>query len=292
VLRLPIFCTISAAILPAHDTLKTHGQEGKPVTYKEFLKTTLPALGLRWRYFRRKAFRRRIIARLQALGLSSLSAYRSSLLECPEEQRYLLDQLTVTISRFWRNRDLFAALERRWLPLLVHSLPPGEPLRVWSVGCASGEEPYSLLILWHEAFAQSGHELRLLASDAEERCLARAVQACYPASSFKEMPGYLQRQYVVSRDGMSCLPPAFAASVVWKHHNLACDPPVPDNHLILCRNLAYTYFTEGLQNETTRRFYEALNPGGLLVVGRKDRLPPAAADLFQLAEHPVYRRRG
>ena len=80
--------------------------------YKEFLKTTLPHLGLRWRRFRGKNIRKRIIARVQELDLHSLSQYRSYLLENEEEQRQLTSLLTITISRFWRNARLFEALEK------------------------------------------------------------------------------------------------------------------------------------------------------------------------------------
>ena len=115
-------------------------EERSPVEYREFLRTTLPALGLRWRRFRSGAIRRRLGGRLQELGFSSLAEYRSHLLAHPEEQRFLTDQLTVTISRFWRNRFVFDSLARTWLPALLTRLKPGEPLRAWSVGCACGEE--------------------------------------------------------------------------------------------------------------------------------------------------------
>ena len=107
--------------------------------YKEFLKTTLPPLGLRWRRFRSKSIRKRIISRLQVLGLHSWSQYRAYLLDDAEERRQLTSLLSVTISRFWRNANLFDALESTWLPAVLDRLPANEPLRIWSAGCASGE---------------------------------------------------------------------------------------------------------------------------------------------------------
>ncbi|HYA04093.1 MAG TPA: protein-glutamate O-methyltransferase CheR, partial [Syntrophobacteria bacterium] len=258
--------------------------------YREFLKGTLPLLGLRWRRFRTRTMRRRIIGRLQDLGLCSLPEYRAYLLSHPEEQRLLVDQLTVTISRFWRNRFLFEALERTWLPMLLASVRPGEPFRVWSAGCASGEEPYSFLILWAEEFADSGHKLRLVASDADSRCLRRAREGRYPPSSLRELPLEFHRRYFTTEGGNFVISPAFVERILWMEHNLLRDPPVPGNHLILCRNLAYTYFTEPVQQEITRCFHQALLPSGLLVIGRKDQLPWGAAGLFGRAEHPVYQR--
>jgi chemotaxis protein methyltransferase CheR len=260
------------------------------VEYREFLRTTLPALGLRWRRFRSGAIRRRLAGRLHEVGFSSLAEYRSHLLAHAEEQRFLTDQLTVTISRFWRNRFVFDSLARNSLPTLLTRLQPGEPFRAWSAGCACGEEAYSLLLLWEEHFAAAGHELRLVATDVNRRCLHRAREGRYPASSLRELPLDLRRRYFVNEGGDSVINLEFRQRVVWLEHNLFWDSPFPDNHLILCRNVAYTYFTEPAQHEITRRFHEALLPGGLLVIGRKDRLPPGTDHLFRRTEHPVYER--
>ena len=260
------------------------------MNYKEFLKTTLPQLGLRWRRFNRKSIRKRIIGRLQELNLHSLGEYHAHLLDNTEERRHLTSLLTVTISRFWRNANLFEALETTWLPSILGRLSAGEPLRIWSAGCASGEEPYSLLILWLESFAGSGRELRLLASDSDSRCLERALLNRYPASSFREMPIHLRQKYCTNEGGTFSLSPDFPNRITWVEHNLIWDPPFPGNHLIFCRNLAYTYFTEPLQQEITHQFHESLLPGGLLVTGRKDRLPTGSERLFQQRQHPFYER--
>jgi chemotaxis methyl-accepting protein methylase len=79
--------------------------------------------------------------------------------------------------------------------------------------------------------------------------------------------------------------------IEWFEHNLIWEAPPLNNHLIFCRNLVYTYFTDSLQHEISRRFHQALVANGLLVVGRKDRLPPGGTEkLFRLAEHPIYER--
>jgi chemotaxis protein methyltransferase CheR len=258
--------------------------------YKEFIRTTLPHLGLRWRRFRSKSIRRRVITRLQTLGLHSLSEYHSYLFDNEEERRQLTGLLTVTISRFWRNAHLFDALEKTWLPAVLDRLNADEPLRIWSAGCASGEEPYSLLILWEEAFSNSDRELRLLASDSDKHCLKRAQKSCYPASSFREMPLHLRKKYCTNEEGMFSLPQDFPTRIQWVEHNLIWEPPFMGKHLIFCRNLVYTYFVEQLQEKITRSFCESLVQGGLLVVGRKDRLPTRTDKLFELKEHPVYER--
>jgi chemotaxis protein methyltransferase CheR len=258
--------------------------------YKEFIKTTLPELGLRWRRFNRKSIRKRVVGRLQELNLHSLSEYRNHVFANEAERLTLTSLLTVTISRFWRNAGLFEALKDLWFPTLLGRLPAAEPLQIWSAGCASGEEPYSLLILWLESFAGTGRELRLLASDSNGRCLERAQQARYPASSFREMPLHLRQKYCTNEKGTFSLLHDLSQRIEWFEHNLLWEAPPLHNHLIFCRNLVYTYFTDSLQQEITRRFHQALVANGLLVVGRKDRLPPGTEGLFRLAKHPIYER--
>lgn len=258
--------------------------------YREFLKITLPHLGLRWRRFRKKNSKRRVINRLRELDLQTLGEYQAYVLESEEERQHLTGVLTVTISRFWRNARLFEILQETWLPTILSRMLPDEPLRVWSAGCASGEEPYSLLILWEENFASSGRELRLLASDSDKRCLERARQCRYPASSFREMPLYLRRKYCTNAGGTFSLSQDFPTRVQWMEHNLIWEKPPENNHLVFCRNLVYTYFTDSLQQVITERLHHVLEPKGLLVVGRKDRLPPGTEKLFRLAEHPIYEK--
>jgi len=273
-----------------YDILANIPLKDELMEYKEFLKTTLPHLGLRWRRFRSKSSRKRIIGRLHELGLQSFSQYQSYILEEEEERRFLTGLLTVTISRFWRNAKLFQALENTWLPIVLGRMPKHEPLKIWSAGCASGEEPYSILILWLESFAGSGRELQLLASDSNRHCLERAQQARYPASSFREMPIHLRQKYCINEKGMFSLRQDLSQRIEWFEHNLIWEPLPLNNHLIFCRNLVYTYFTDSLQKEITRRFHHALVARGLLVVGRKDRLPHGTEGLFRLVDHPIYEK--
>jgi chemotaxis protein methyltransferase CheR len=258
--------------------------------YKEFLKTALPLMGLRWRRFNRTSIRKRVIDRMQQLNLQTWSDYKNHLLENEEERHLLTSMLTVTISRFWRNSSLFDRLEKMWLPALLEAVAPEETVQIWSAGCASGEEPYSLLILWQESFANSGRRLRLLASDSDSHCLKRARQARYPASSFREMPLQLRQKYFTNEKGTFSLRHNLSQNIEWFEHNLIWEPPPMNNNLIFCRNLVYTYFTDSLQQEVTRRFHQAIAPKGLLVVGRKDRLPQGTEGFFSLVDHPLYEK--
>ncbi|MBW1981468.1 MAG: hypothetical protein JRJ12_09615 [Deltaproteobacteria bacterium] len=251
--------------------------------YRDFVKTTLPYLGLRWRRFRSSNVKRRVMEQMRLAGFTGLAPYQHYLLTHLQEQRRLTGKLTVTISRFWRNRDLFGALRDKWLPTLLEQLPPGEPLRLWSAGCACGEEPYSLLMLWREHFRHCSRRVLIVASEIDERCLARARAGRYAPSSLRELPRELREKYFRFAQGSYILQEDLWQEISWKVHNLLWDDPLEGQHVIFCRNLVYTYFTDSLQLEMTGKFHRALLPGGLLVVGRKERLPAGSDSLFRQA---------
>jgi chemotaxis protein methyltransferase CheR len=130
----------------------------------------------------------------------------------------------------------------------------------------------------------------LTASDSDTRCLKRAHQGRYPASSLKEMPLHLRRKYFTSENGTFSLPRDFVHRIRWVEHNLIWDPPFSGCHLILCRNLVYTYFSKPLQQELTKRFHTSLVSGGLLITGRKECLPTGSDRMFKQRSHPFYER--
>lgn len=262
-----------------------------------FLTWALPRLGFTWSGFRRvrRQVCRRIGERLQELRLPDAAAYREYLDRHPEEWRVLDAFCTISISRFYREAAVFDYLGRIVLPALAEAaLVRGDAsLVAWSAGCASGEEPYSLTILWRLALAQRfpGLSLRVLATDLDPRLLARGRDARYRSSSLRELPD-AWRDAAFTREGpLFVLKPEFREGVVFLQHDLRHEPPEGPFDLVLCRYLAFTYFDEGRQRETLERFLGVLHTGGALVVGRKEQLPEAAPGLTPW--HPragVYRR--
>jgi chemotaxis protein methyltransferase CheR len=248
-----------------------------------FLQWALPRLRLRWAGFRkpRRQVCRRIRRRRQELGLPDLDAYRAYL-EAHREEWAVLDGLCrVTISRFARDREVFAFLERRVLPELARAAA-AETLAAWSAGCASGEEPYSLALAWELEVAPSlpGVALEILATDADPALLERARAARYDAGSLRDLPPE-RRAAAFERDGDRLrLRPELARRVTFAQHDLRSAAPGGPFDLILCRNMAFTYFDRALQEETCAKLAAALRPGGALVVGGQEELPPGAAADF------------
>jgi len=249
------------------------------------LQWALPRLGLRWTRFRR--FRRqvckRIGRRLRALGISDATGYRRHLETHPEEWEPLAALCTVSVSRFYRDRGVFEDLTARVLPELAQAaLARGaKQIECWCAGCASGEEAYTLALVWRIALQArfSGLDIRVLGTDIDSALLARAQEACYKPSSLKELPAEWRAQAFEKQGALFCLREMFRCDVAFARQDLRSELPEGLHDLIFCRNLAFIYFEARLANETLDRLLSRLRQGGALVVGLHDRLPACAPRL-------------
>jgi chemotaxis protein methyltransferase CheR len=229
----------------------------------DFLQWALPRLRLRWAGFRkvRRQVCRRISRRLAELRLADAAGYRAFLERHPEEWALLDGFCRVTISRFWRDRAVFDALRADVLPAL------GPTVSAWSAGCASGEEPYSLVL----AAADGGVAITVLATDVDAALLERARAARYPDSSLRDLPATLRER--AFDDG--CLRPEYRAPVEFVRHDVRAGAPDGPFDVVLCRNVVFTYFCEESQREVGRRLVASLRPRGALVVGAHEAPPDA-----------------
>ena len=262
-----------------------------------FLQWALPRLRLRWPGFRkvRRQVCRRIDRRRRELGLPDLAGYRAHL-EINDEEWAVLDGLCrVTISRFYRDRGVYELLEREVTPELARrALARGETeLRAWSAGCASGEEPYTLALMWELTLAPRypGLAFTVLATDLDDAVLGRARAACFGPGSLKDLPDDWWRRGLVERDGLLCVRPEVRRLVTLRRHDVRTPAPDGPFDLVLCRNLAFTYFDPELQLEVARLLARSLRPGGALVVGAHETLPAAAEEFEPWQAAPsTYRR--
>ena len=261
-----------------------------------FLQWALPRLGLRWPGFRkvRGQVRKRINGRLEELGLARIADYRGYLESHPGEWSVLGDFTRISISRFYRDRGVFDCLRDDVLPVLVRAVRDARQslIRCWSAGCASGEEPYTLAILWTRHVQQNypGVGLHIVATDADAQMLQRAYQATYPASSLKGAPAEW-REAAFTRSGQQyVLRPEFRQTIEFCREDIRAEMPAGPFHLILCRNLVFTYFAEDVQRRVLERLLERLIPGSFLVAGKKETLPEGVLSPTPYAAgHGVYR---
>ena len=262
-----------------------------------FLQEMLPRLHLRWRGFRRvrRQVCRRLQRRLTQLQLADLAAYRQHLDRHPAEWDVFDACCRITISRFFRDRHIYRLLEQDVLPQLAAQAREHarRGLRIWSAGCGSGEEPYSLSILWLHSTDPVSRQtgLDILATDADPGALRLALCACYPFSSVRDLPSDWLDAAFYPGDGEYCLHDHYRQTVRFSQHDIRSAAPDGPFDLVLCRNLAFTYFDDGLQRETARHIAAVLRPGGLLVLGAHEHLPDDLAGFVPWqAGLPLYRR--
>lgn len=245
---------------------------------------------------------RRVIRRTAELGLPGFDAYRRYLEETPAEWPVLDSFCRVTISRFYRDRNVFHLLGHELLPELAaratdrnpggSSPRDGAVLRSWSAGCASGEEPYTLAMVWQFQVQPRLPDIRLhvLATDSDPALLQRAATARYPASSLRELsPEWVGTAFSLV-DGEYLLRQPFRHAVQFRHHDIRSGMPAGPFHLVLCRNLAFTYFQQALQARLLAGITQLLVPGGFLVIGAHEKLPAGDWPLEQLGAVPVFCR--
>lgn len=244
-----------------------------------FLQWCLPRLHLRWPGFRkvRRQACKRIRRRIRELGLSDTLAYQAYLDAHPEEWDVLDSLCRITISRFYRDRGVFDTVRDRILPTLAQRAQDTgrTTIRCWSAGCASGEEVYTLKIIWDQCIQHRfpDLELHLVATDASGHMLDRARTGVYPRGSLKEMPPQWIDVAFEPVGSDYRVRDIYRAGIDWITQDVRHAMPDGPFSLILCRNLVFTYFDEPLQRSCLTQLLERLHSDGFLVLGKHETVP-------------------
>jgi chemotaxis protein methyltransferase CheR len=258
------------------------------------LQWAAPRLGLRWRGFKnvRRQVVRRIAARMKELGLAEPSAYRARLEHDPTELEAFRRLCFVTISRFYRDHRVYDALCDRLLPEIAGRA--SQAVHVWSAGCASGEEPYSVMLVWRYFVAPRFPKvtLAIVATDFDEAVLERARAGVYEEGSLRELPTELRERAFTREGDLHRVRDEVREGITFMKADVRRFVPDAPLDLVLCRNVVFTYFDEPSQRAFAERVCAVLRPGGCLIVGSHESVSEGIDDL---APHPdvplVYRRR-
>ncbi len=245
------------------------------------------AIGVDFAAYKRGTIERRLYRRLALLRLDTLESYVRYLDKNPSELGLLFGDLLIGVSSFFRDPDVFKALEERVLPALLEGRAAEVPLRVWVPGCATGEEAYSIAICALELLGEHApaQPVQIFATDIDEAALDRARHAVYPKSIEAEVSTErLQRYFVVDERGYR-VSRRIRDMVVFARHDLVRDPPFSRLDVISCRNVLI-YLQPHAQRRVLRVFHYALNPGGALVLGLSESVSEAD-DLFSLADRKL-----
>ena len=256
-----------------------------------FLQWALPRLDLRWQGFRKVHGQvcKRLKRRMKALGLEDIAAYRARLKADPDEWAVLDGMCHITISRFFRDSRIFEALALRVLPeIAARAAKEQREARFWTAGCASGEESYTLKILWDLGVsgARPGVDCSIIATDVDRAMLHRARKGCYLRGSLRELPETFIAKGFDRVGELYCVKPKHRRDVHILDQDLRVEAPKGVFDLILCRNVAFTHFEVPLQREALSRLVEHLSAPGYLIIGVDEVLPQQIADLIPLSDMP------
>lgn len=235
---------------------------------------------------------RRIRRRMQLHQIEEVDDYVELLRSDSDEGNLLFDDLLISVTSFFRDPEVFAALEHDVIPRLFEGKGPQDSVRAWSIGCSTGEEAYSLgmLLLEHAATLDEPPQLQLFATDLHAPSLQRAREGVYPASIEADLAPERLRRFFVRKNGSYQVREELRQVVVFAPHGLLKDPPFSHMDLISCRNLLI-YLQRDMQRHAISVFHYALEPGGFLMLGTSETLD--RSDLFTTLDkvHCFFRRR-
>jgi chemotaxis protein methyltransferase CheR len=257
----------------------------------ELLSWAAARLGLRWTGIRgfRGTVRKRLNKRLAELGLHDLAAYRARVESDPSEEAVLEAMCRIPISRLYRDRAVFDRLASDVFPERARAaISEGRSsIRVWSAGCASGEEPHTLAIVWHLDVAprHPGVAIEIVATDADEGMLARARRGAYGEGSVRELPERL-REGALRREGsLFVVRDELRAGLTFRHEDIRRAMPEGPFDVVLCRNMLLTYIQEKEHVPLLAQIVSRIRTGGVLVVGARETMP--AVDTLGLEPLPA-----
>ena len=245
---------------------RTHDLE----TLLDYLKRTR---GFDFTGYKRASLERRIAKRMQTVGCASFGDYLDYLEVHPEEFGALFNTVLINVTSFFRDTSTWDFLAESVIPDMLARRDEGSPLRIWSAGCASGEEAYSLAILLAEALGPDvfRESVKIYATDVDEEALAKARQATYTDREIAGVPSAMLEKYFERADTRYVFRKDLRRHVIFGRHDLIQDAPISRVDMLACRN-TLMYFNAETQARILARFEFALNDNGILMLGRAETL--------------------
>jgi chemotaxis protein methyltransferase CheR len=253
-----------------------------PGNFEKLLAEIERKTGLNLSGYRESYLRRRIGVRIKANHLSSYDEYREFLKRHPEEYERLLDRLTINVTEFFRNPSTFEAFKRRVLPALKSK----RDIRIWSAGCASGEEPYSIAILLSEFFGEELERrfVRIYATDIDSASLARAVRGEYEAKNMVNVSPEILSRYFTRAGRKFVVKPEVRRIVIFEKQDILKRRWVNFFDVVFCRNVAI-YFSRDSLEALYRNLHTSLRRGGFLITGKVESITGEVKELFEVVDN-------
>ena len=223
--------------------------------------------------YKRSSLMRRIQKRLQVVNVTTYEDYQTYLEAHPEEFGLLFNTILINVTNFFHDAEAWGYISTHVVPRVIGAGRAEAVIRIWSTGCASGEEAYTLAIIFAEQLGveQFRRRVKIYASDVDDEALMQARHASYTAAQVQDIPGDLLSKYFERVDDRYLFHKDLRRSIIFGRHDLVQDAPISRVNLLACRN-TFMYFTRDTQAKVLNRFHFALRNGGFLFMGRAELL--------------------
>jgi len=237
--------------------------------------------------YKRPQMERRINALMRTLGQPDYDSFISAMKNDRQVMERFIDHLTINVSEFFRNSSQWEILEQKILPVLISQTPN---LKVWSAGCSTGEEPYTLAMILSELTLPSKGNHTILATDFDSRVLKKAINGVYSKKAVLGVPEpYLKKYFSPEGEGYR-VKEELKKMIIFKNHNLLRDPYPEQVDLIVCRNVVI-YFTEETKYQLYKKMHNALRHQGVLFAGSTEQIIQAREIGFDSMAIFFYRKK-
>lgn len=246
--------------------------------------------------YRQSCLARRVALRMTTLGSKELGEYILHIDSHPQEVDQLLDIVTIHVTEFFRDQECFELLREKIFPMLIgNNAGTGKrTFQVWSAGCSTGEETYSIAVLLVDFLRKSGFDgsIRVLGTDISERACRSARKGIYPESKVERVPSRLKRRYFEVTDEGYLVTRDVKRYVSFRVHDLFSKPLFSAVDLILCRNVLI-HFNNEVRSEVLSNFYSALDDCAVLILGKSEAVTGPELEWFELIDprNKIYRKR-
>lgn len=252
--------------------------------YHAFIDKIYDKLGINLRLYKENQMKRRLTSLKNKRDFTSFQSYYYAL----QKDEYLLDEfidrLTINVTEFYRNPKRWDILQKTVFPKLLQN---STSLNIWSAACSTGEEPYSIALMLTEHFPQVS--FNILATDLDEKALAKAEHGEYISRSLKDLPESLKHKYFTKKGSLYIIDQSLKKHITFKKHNLLSDPYPKNVDLIVCRNVLI-YFTDEAKQMIYKRFSQSLKEAGVLFVGSTEQIFNPAQYHLQVLETFFYEK--
>ncbi len=257
------------------------GADGDDRGLEDLLEFIRDSRGFDFTGYKRSSLGRRIHKRMAEVGIGGYEDYRDRLESSAEEFHHLFNTILINVTAFFRDIESWSYLQREVLPVLLANLDAADEIRVWSAGCASGEEAYSLAMVFAETLGidECVKRVKIYGTDVDEDALRDARGGLYAAKSLEPLPDALREKYFEANGAQFAFRPDLRRRVIFGRHDITRDAPISRLHLLLCRN-TLMYFNVEAQSQIIDRFHFALRERGVLFLGKAEMLL-SDADRFE-----------